>query len=755
MTQETLCITGMTCAACAARVERVLKKQEGVEIAAVNYATEKASVSFDENTVRLFELRAAIQKAGYDAQADVRENVDERRTQKEAAMRRMWRNFAIAALFAFPLLYICMVPMISVVELPFYHSLHMWMMDAPLSYALTSLALTIPVLVVGRRFYTVGYRALLQGSPNMDSLVALGTTAAFLYSVYNTVLIALGNAGAVDALYYESAAVIIALILLGKTLEAVSKGKTGRAIEKLMGLAPQTARLLRDGEEWEVPVAELLPGDILLVRPGEKIPVDGVVTQGHTAADESMLTGESMPVDKAAGSPVYAATINTTGAIAMRAEHVGADTALAQIIRLVEEAQGSKAPIAAMADKVSGFFVPVVLGIALLAGLAWYFFGGHDLSFSLTIAISVLVIACPCALGLATPTAIMVGTGRGAERGILVKSGTALETAHRVTAVLLDKTGTLTEGRAALADIFPAEGYDADALLSLAAAAENGSEHTLGQAVVAAAKEKGLPMRPTQDFKAEAGRGISVTVEAARVILGNRQWIAENNIDLAEYTEQAARLAEQGKTPIFVAADGRFAGLLAVADRIKAGSAAAVARLRKMGIEVYMLTGDNAKTAQAIAAQAGISRVLAELLPGEKATQVSKLQAEGLVVAMVGDGINDAPALAQADLGIALGTGTDVAMESADLVLMRGDLNDVPTAILLSAKTIRNIKQNLFWAFGYNVIGIPIAAGLLYLLTGNPALLLSPLVAAAAMSLSSVSVLTNALRLKRTKIESR
>ncbi|MCL2672704.1 MAG: heavy metal translocating P-type ATPase [Clostridiales bacterium] len=751
MTQTTLNIIGMHCASCAARIERTLKKQAGVLDAAVNLATEKLNVSFDESKVRLFELRALIQKAGFGAELPAPEDVETIHAKREKALRRMWRRFGVAALFALPLLYIVMVPMLSFVKLPLYHALHGWMMGAPLSYALVSAALTLPVLVVGRRFYSVGYRALVTGAPNMDSLVALGTTAAFLYSAYNTVLIAMGNASAVDALYYESAAVIIALILLGKTLEAVSKSKTSRAIEALMELAPKTACLRRGREELEIPIAEVLPGDILIVRPGEKIPVDGVVIEGHTAADESMLTGESMPVDKTVGDRLYAATLNTTGSVAMRAERVGADTALAQIIRLVESAQGSKAPIAALADKVSGIFVPVVLGIALLSGLSWYFFGGRDISFALTVAVSVLVIACPCALGLATPTAIMVGTGRGAERGILVKSGTALETAQRVTTVLLDKTGTLTEGRAALTDIYPAEGFE-QTLLSLAASAESGSEHTLAQAVLAAAKERKLPLLQATDFKAAPGKGISATVEGAQVLLGNAQWMAENNIGLGDYTEQSSRLAEQGKTPLFAAANGSLAGLLAVADKIKPSSATAVARLQSMGLEVYMLTGDNEKTARAIAAQAGITHVLAEVLPGDKAAQVAKLQAAGQRVAMVGDGINDAPALAQANIGIALGTGTDVAMESADLVLMRGDLNDVPAALTLSRKTMRNIKQNLFWAFGYNVLGIPIAAGLLYLLTDNPALLLSPLVAAAAMSLSSVSVLANALRLKRAKI---
>ena len=515
-----------------------------------------------------------------------------------------------------------------------------------------------------------------------------------------------------------------------------------------MGLAPKTAIVVQDGEEKEIPIDEVEIGDILLVRPGTKIPVDGTVVEGQTAIDESMLTGESMPVDKQEGDPVYTASLNTTGSIRFRAEKVGSDTALARIIKLVEDAQGSKAPIAQMADIVSGYFVPVVCAIALLAGIAWYFGTGGDLEFALTIFISVLVIACPCALGLATPTAIMVGTGKGAEHGILIKGGEALETAHKINTIIFDKTGTITEGKPTVTDVLAAGGVTRDELLRLAASAERASEHPLGQAIVRGAQEKGLALSDAARFASLTGRGIEAEIDGRVVLAGNRKLMEERAVSLEAMEEAGGRLAEEGKTPMYVAVDGTIAGIVAVADVVKQSSRAAIVRLHEMGVEVAMLTGDNAKTAAAIARQVGIDRVLAEVLPHDKAGEVKKLQQEGRRVAMVGDGINDAPALAQADIGIAIGSGTDVAMESADIVLMRSDLMDVPTAIELSRRTIRNIRQNLFWAFGYNVVGIPVAAGILYLF-GGP--LLSPIFAAAAMSLSSVSVLTNALRLKRFK----
>ena len=743
----TIPIGGMTCAACAQRVEKAVKKLEGVEIASVNFATEKATVSYRPQDVRLSAIRQAIEKAGYQAlEANRADAADEDRARKQKEIRTLWTKFIVSAVFSLPLLYIAMVPMIKVIQLPFPAGLNP--MQYSLVYALVELLMVIPVIGVGYKFYTVGFKALWQRSPNMDSLIAIGTTAAVVYSVYNVFQIAGGNFKAVEALYFETAGVIITLILLGKSLEAVSKGRTSEAIKKLMGLAPKTAIVIQNGAEVEIPIDEVEIGDIIVVKPGAKIPVDGAVTEGHTSIDESMLTGESMPVDKKAGDTVYAASLNTTGTIQFRAEKIGSDTALAQIIKLVEDAQGSKAPIAQMADIVSGYFVPVVCAIALAAGVAWYFGTGGDLKFALTIFISVLVIACPCALGLATPTAIMVGTGKGAENGILIKGGEALETAHKINTIVFDKTGTITEGKPTVTDVLTTEGTEADRLLQITASAERSSEHPLGQAIVASAQAKGLELLKVEGFDSITGRGIEAAINAQTVLAGNRKLMDERGISLTALEAESDRLASEGKTPMYVAIDGHLAGIVAVADVVKASSRAAIESLHRMGIEVAMITGDNQKTAIAIARQVGIDRVLAEVLPQDKSNEVKKLQAEGRKVAMVGDGINDAPALAQADIGIAIGSGTDVAMESADIVLMRSDLLDVPTAINLSKKTIRNIKQNLFWAFGYNVIGIPIAAGVLHLF-GGP--LLNPIFAAAAMSLSSVSVLTNALRLKRFK----
>lgn len=744
----TIPIGGMTCAACARRVEKAIGKLEGIEETSVNFATEKATVTYDPQTVRLSVIRGAIEKAGYEAlEVDKADAADEDRVRKQKEIKTLWTKFIVSAIFSIPLFYIAMAPMITFVRLPFPAGIEP--MRYPLIYALLELILVVPVLAVGYRFYTVGFKALIQRSPNMDSLIAIGTSAAVIYSVYNTFQIASGHFMAVDALYFESAGVIITLILLGKSLEAVSKGRTSEAIKKLMGLTPKTATIFVDGVEKEIPIDEVELGDIIIVKPGEKIPVDGTVISGNTSIDESMLTGESMPVDKKEGDPVYAASINTTGAFRFKAEKIGSETALAQIIKLVEDAQGSKAPIAQMADIVSGYFVPVVCAIALVSGVAWYFGTGGDLKFALTIFISVLVIACPCALGLATPTAIMVGTGKGAENGILIKGGEALETAHKITTIVFDKTGTITEGKPTVTDVLSIDGISKDMLLQLTASAEKNSEHPLGQAIVLGAKDAGLELFATDQFEALTGRGIQANIKGEDILAGNRKLMDESGISLVGMEEISDRLAEEGKTPMYVAINGTLAGIVAVADVVKGSSRAAIESLHKMGMEVAMITGDNAKTAAAIAKQVGIDRVLSEVLPKDKSNEVKKLQNEGKKVAMVGDGINDAPALAQADIGIAIGSGTDVAMESADIVLMRSDLMDVPTAIHLSKQTIRNIKQNLFWAFGYNVIGIPIAAGLLHLLFNGP--LLNPIFAAAAMSLSSVSVLTNALRLKRFK----
>lgn len=746
----TIPIGGMTCAACAQRVEKGIKKLEGVSSVSVNFATEKATVNYNPQQARLSTIREAIEKAGYKAlEISKADAADEDRARKQKEIKTLWTKFTVSAVFSLPLLYIAMVPMLTKygISLPYPSGLDP--MNYSLIYALLELILVIPVIGVGYKFYTIGFKSLWRRSPNMDSLIAIGTTAAVLFSIYNTWKIAQGQFRAVESLYFETAGVIITLILLGKSLEAVSKGRTSEAIKKLMGLAPKTAIIMQSGTEKEIPIDEVEVGDIIVVKPGAKIPVDGTVVEGHTSIDESMLTGESMPVDKKAGDTVYAASLNTTGTIQFKAEKIGSDTALAQIIKLVEDAQGSKAPIAQMADIVSGYFVPVVCIIALAVGIAWYFGTGGNLELALTLFISVLVIACPCALGLATPTAIMVGTGKGAENGILIKGGEALETAHKINTIVFDKTGTITEGKPTVTDVLTTEGSKPEDLLRLAASAEKSSEHPLGQAIVAGAQNKGLELLKVNKFNSLTGRGIETVINGQTVLAGNRKLMDERGISLSALEEASDRLAGEGKTPMYVAVDGRLAGIVAVADVVKASSKAAIECLHKMGVEVAMITGDNKRTASAIAKQVGIDRILAEVLPQDKSNEVKKLQGEGRKVAMVGDGINDAPALAQADIGIAIGSGTDVAMESADIVLMRSDLMDVPTAIDLSKKTIRNIKQNLFWAFGYNVVGIPIAAGVLYLF-GGP--LLNPIFAAAAMSLSSVSVLTNALRLKRFKV---
>lgn len=730
MDKETLKINGMTCAACSARIEKVLGKMDGIDSISVNLATEKASVSYDPTQINLSEIIEKIAKIGYTAsEIEEKKITDEDKLQREKEVRIIWTRFIVSAIFAIPLLYIAMGHMIGLPTPSFINP-----MLNPGNFALAQIILTLPIVVVGYKFYTIGFKAIWNISPNMDSLIAMGTSAAIVYSLYAMYQIFQGNHDAVEGLYFETAGVIITLILLGRSLEALSKGRTSEAIKKLMGLAPKTAVVIRDGKEYQVPIDEVQIGHVILVKPGEKIPVDGVVLEGNTSIDESMLTGESIPIEKKAGDPVYAASINKNGMIQFKATKVGGDTALAQIIKLVEEAQGSKAPIAQMADIVSGYFVPIVFGIAVFAFLAW-FISGETLAFSLKIFISILVIACPCALGLATPTAIMVGTGKGAEHGILIKGGEALEATHKIDAIVFDKTGTITEGKPEVTDVIIAEGVNGKHFLQMAASAEKGSEHPLAEAIVRKAEEEGLDFLKVSSFEAIPGKGIQVEVDGIQVLLGNKKLMDEKNISLASLEKQSDRLAGEGKTPMYIAMDQKLSGIIAVADVVKARSLEAIEKLKSMGLEVDMITGDNKRTAEAIARKVGIDRVLAEVLPQDKSNEVKKLQSEGKMVAMVGDGINDAPALAQADIGIAIGSGTDVAMESADIVLMRSDLMDVLAAIQLSKSTIKNIKQNLFWAFAYNVIGIPIAAGVLHIF-GGP--LLSPMFAAAAMSLSSV-----------------
>jgi Cu+-exporting ATPase len=734
-------ISGMTCASCARAVERAISKLDGIEEANVNFASEKAKVIYNSANVRFSDIKAAVSKAGYEALDVEEEQVDAEKERRDKEINTLKRKLILAIIFGAPLLYLAMAHMLHA---PIPNIIHP---DShPFNYGLTQLVLVIPVIIAGYKFYTIGFSKLFRFDPNMDSLVAVGTSAAIIYSIYSITMIVFGNPEFGKLLYFDSAGVIITLILLGKYLEAVSKGKTSEAIKKLMGLVPKTAVVIKDGKEMTIPIDEVVVGDVLVVKPGEKIPVDGEVIEGRTSIDESMITGESIPVEKNVGNQVIGASINKNGTIKLKTTKVGKDTALSQIIKLVEDAQGSKAPIANMADIIAGYFVPIVMGIALLSGILWAI-SGASFIFSLTIFISVLVIACPCALGLATPTAIMVGTGKGAEYGVLIKSGGALETAHQIETIVFDKTGTLTQGKPVVTDITTANGFNEEEILKLAASSEKGSEHPLGEAIVNKAIDDNLELFKLDHFEAIPGHGIEVKIEGKDILLGNAKLMKDKNIDVT-LKEESDTLANEGKTPMYISVDGKFAGIIAVADVLKESSKQAIISLHKMGKKVVMITGDNKKTAEAIAKQVGIDQVLAEVLPEDKANKVKKLQEAGYKVAMVGDGINDAPALAQADIGIAIGSGTDVAMESADIVLMHSDLMDVPTAFDLSRRTIRNIKQNLFWAFGYNTLGIPIAAGVLYIFGGPQ---LNPMIAAGAMAFSSVSVVTNALRLRKFK----
>lgn len=737
----------MTCASCAMTVEMAVKDLETVEDVNVNLATERLSLvpkeGFDSQQVL-----DAVAEAGYQAEEkgkDRPSDVNEEAAIKAQELRKKKQELLILLLTTLPLLYISMGSMVGL-PLPSFldHMAH------PLVFVLSQLVLTLPAVWIGRGFYQRGFRNLIKKHPNMDSLIAVGTSAAFFYSLYSVSQVFLGHHPFVHQLYFESVAVIITLILLGKYLESSAKGRTSQAIQSLLELVPSQATVIRYGEAVTIDTEDIRVGDIIRIKPGERMPVDGLVTDGQTFVDESMMTGESVPIEKKVGDIITSATINQNGSIDYQATRVGSDTTLAQIVRLVEEAQGSKAPIAALADKISLYFVPIVLSLATLSALGWYFLAGESLSFSLSIFIAVLVIACPCALGLATPTAIMVGTGKGAENGILIKSGQALEAAYQLDTIVLDKTGTITVGKPSLTDLLPLGDLNRPDLLRLIASAEQHSEHPLAQAILEAAEKEGLDLLPVSQFEAMVGRGLSAQVEDKQLLIGNERLMKEKNIDRSAFQEQLLELSQEGKTAMFVAIDGQLAGILAVADEMKSSSLKAVQELQSMGLEVIMLTGDREETAKAIAQKAGIPKVIAGVLPDGKATAIKDLQEADKKLAMVGDGINDAPALVQADVGIAIGSGADVAIESADVVLMHSDLQDVVKAIKLSQATIRNIKENLFWAFAYNTLGIPIAMGLLHLF-GGP--LLNPMLAGLAMSLSSVSVVVNALRLGRFKMK--
>lgn len=745
-------VTGMTCSACSAHVEKSVRKVEGVNQVTVNLLSNSMVVEYDPDKTDDGAIVAAVKAGGYGAalqeqdrpKGNVRKSAND--TAKEE-LRSMKKRLVVSFVFLIPLFYLSMGHMMGLPVPAFFHG-----NQNAMAFAFTQFLLTLPILAVNHKYFRVGFKTLSKGAPNMDSLIAIGSSAAVVYGVFAIYKIGWGlghgDMAMVERytmdLYFESAGMILALITLGKFLEARAKGKTSEAITKLMDLAPKTAVVLRDGAEQELPVEEVQVGETVVVRSGQSIPLDGVILEGNGSVDESALTGESIPVEKRPGDRVTGASINKSGYFTFRVTQVGEDTALAHIIKLVEEASSSKAPIAKLADKVSGVFVPIVIGVAALTFLVWML-TGHGLEFSLSAGIAVLVISCPCALGLATPTAIMVGTGKGAENGILIKSAEALEVAHTVDTVVLDKTGTITQGKPRVTDVLTR--MDRNAFLVLAASLEKASEHPLAEAIVDEAKE--FPLRPVEDFSAVAGQGIAGMVDGERYIAGNLKMMKENHIPAGDYEQEAARLAGEGKTPLFFAkpdaSGGSVLGVVAVADVVKPTSRQAVQELQQMGIEVVMLTGDNERTATAIQKQVGISRVIAEVLPQDKEKEVRMLQESGKKVAMVGDGINDAPALTRADVGIAIGAGTDIAMESADVVLMRSDLLDAVSAIQLSRATIRNIKENLFWALIYNSIGIPLAAGVFYYALGW---MLNPMFAAAAMSLSSVCVVSNALRLK-------
>ncbi|MFW2364839.1 MAG: heavy metal translocating P-type ATPase [Desulforhopalus sp.] len=741
-------IKGMHCAACSTRIERVVGNLAGVDNCSVNLATEKASIDFDPAVIEFHAIEEAIAKLGFTAEQSDAESLPGEGDDPVRRLEDMKKRLLPSFLLALGIMYLSMGHMIGLIPPDFVNP-----SIAPLGHALVQFLLLLPVIYLNRNFYLNGLPALFRGGPNMDSLIAIGTGAAFVYSTWNLVEITLGIDAIARAhdLYFESAAMLLALVSLGKYLEARSKIKTSDAISQLMELAPETATLVDDQGQHQVLVGEIRVDDRLLIRPGDRIPVDGLIVDGESAVDESMLTGESMPVSKAAGDALYGGTLNKNGALTMVATKVGRDTVLSRIVKMVQDAQGSKAPIASLADRISLYFVPIIIVIATVAGLSWYSIGSADFSFSLRIFIAVLVIACPCAMGLATPTSIMVGTGRGAQLGVLVKGGEVLELAQKVSCVVFDKTGTLTVGKPAVIDVVPLAGFDKTRLLSLAASAEQSSEHPLGDAILDAARELEGQVVAPQSFTATPGRGIRATVELDRtgylVHFGNMEFLVESNIKglTEEVKQQASSSSDKGQTVLFLGIDGLLAGLVTVADPLKDESWETVSSLEAMGVKVVMLSGDNEKTARAVADQVGIRHVVAGVLPDRKVEEIVRLQEKGEIVAMVGDGINDAPALAQADVGMAMGTGIDVAVESADMVLMNGHLNGVLRAIGLSRATMRNIKQNLFWAFAYNVVGIPVAAGVLAI-WGGPTL--NPMIGGAAMALSSVSVVSNALRLR-------
>ncbi|MEE0139770.1 heavy metal translocating P-type ATPase [Fusobacterium ulcerans] len=743
-------IDGISCQVCVNKIEKKVSKLNGVKSVIVNLANSRGKIVYDSDVIKLSEILEVMKKMGYTGTKHEESSENLKDKEKEEHLKREFLEFKIAIVFSAVVFYIAMGTMVGL-PVPSIISPDI----NPLNFAIIQFILALPVVYIGRRFYTVGIKQLFMRSPSMDSLIATGTGSALLYSIYGTFKIAEGNYHYVHSLYYESAVVILALILLGKYLEGVSKGKTSEAIKKLMSLKSKKANLVRNGEIVQVDIEEVEKGEVLLVKPGESIPVDGKVIDGNSTVDESMLTGESIPIDKAAGDIVYGASINKNGSLKIEATAVGKDTVISKIIKLVENAQGSKAPIAKIADKVSAYFVPIVMIIATAAGIIWYYLGSRGIVeinntpsiFALTIFISVMVIACPCSLGLATPTAIMVGTGRGAELGILIKSGEALEKAHKVNTVVFDKTGTLTEGKPKVTDILTMEGYKENDTLQIAGALELHSEHPLGEAIVEEAKNRGLVFPQVNDFISITGQGVYGKIEESEVLIGNVKLMKAKNIEIT-MKKELDELASQGKTPMYMAIDGKFLGIIAVADVMKEEAVDTIKELKERGYKIGMITGDNKITAEAIGKQVGIDMIFAEVTPEDKYLKVKELQEEGYNVAMVGDGINDSPALVQADVGIAIGGGTDIAMESADIVLMKRNLKDVLTAMDLSNATIRNIKQNLFWAFIYNTLGIPIAAGLLYPFTGH---LLNPMIAGGAMAMSSVSVVTNALRLKNFK----